>query len=245
MDQDELSTEEPSGEEETEEESDIEFRVPGESSSDEADELSESEGPEIPSCSIPAVPAPTKVANLLKSNSKKKKKRGNKVVLLGAVHKITFEITSDATWIKPNTSHKTEKDGYHHSNYIKSINTPEGRKKDAEKAHIRAIALQECVMIDNDDVSWMGNAPQGARRRMVRAMQPDIHTAAIADMENIARKWIVDSGCPLDLISTDELSVKCIWGVEFIFMQMHLRMLSLRLCYLAIGILLNSLLKRR
>ena len=151
---------------------------------------------------IPAVPA--KYSGILRSSRRKKR---SKIVEIGSteIHHIEYDADMSG-WIRPINSHKTEEDGYQHSDYIKSLKGAEAIRKETEKAHIRAVSLQECLMIDDDDGPWLSKAPQGARRKIVRAIQPDLHEAAIGHYESVARKWIVDSGCPLDLIASDELS---------------------------------------
>ena len=137
----------------------------------------------------------------------KRSKRRHKIVEFGSAEITLIEYgESESGWVKPNNKHRTKEDGYEHSAYIQSLKGKDAIRRETEKAHIRAMSLQECLMVDDDDGPWLGKAPQGARRKMVRAIQPDIHEAAIGHYEKIARKWIVDSGCPLDLIASDELS---------------------------------------
>ena len=68
-------------------------------------------------------------------------------------------------WIKPITSHIP---GFKWSDEIRNLN----KSIEIEKAHIRAIALHECIELENEGGEWLTSPPVGARRRMVRAMEP-------------------------------------------------------------------------
>ena len=177
---------------------------------------------------IPAVPGPhygsiRKLKSILctpkggiRTSLKKFSKRRTVTIGSGSITEYGIPI-EESTWVKPKIGHRLPKvemlvdtmevrevpgGSYEHTENIKLL-TP---KREEEKAHIRAIALQESLAIDDIDESWLAAAPSGFRRRMVRAITPDPHVSAIAKSMKAARKWIVDSGCPLDLIGSDELT---------------------------------------
>ena len=82
-----------------------------------------------------------------------------------------------------------------------------------QRAHIRAAALAESVRIDNANdggdpmftieaepvVSW--------RRKYVKSMMPRT-SASAKPLEGHFRKWLVDTGCPIDLIASDFFSLR-------------------------------------
>ena len=168
---------------------------------------------------VPAMPAPTGLRRASEGN-KRRNKRGPVMIGNGVEHRFEVDPSEcESAWIKPRTDHKhpevlfhfdmrpnksfSNPGGYRHSDDIRNLD----KKVEAEKAHISALALHECVLLDNNDMIFVKAPPEGAQRRIVRAIQPSQYEAAIAKSQDLARRWIVDSGCPLDLIGSDQLTV--------------------------------------
>ena len=125
--------------------------------------------------------------------------QGRKSVIFGQTE--IFPCPKDPNaWKIPDRSHDTK--SYSHSIRIKSM----CKKREGRRAHIKATLLHKQVLLNNDDLPDLDAPELGRRRGSLQHLQPAPINSAVSHLESIARKWHIDAGCPIDLISSDDLT---------------------------------------
>ena len=89
---------------------------------------------------------------------------------------------------KPDTSHNLK---YRHDDHYRGLNS----KREALRAVMKAKALRKEVLLDSDDVENDHADNAG-----------DVSISAVASYDASLRRWVVDTGCPIDLVASDDLS---------------------------------------
>jgi len=116
---------------------------------------------------------------------------------------VYHEIEADPNaWKKPITTHaRPGPDGYQHSDRVRGLCI----RREEQKCRLRAECLHTEVLLDLDEMLIINEPVVGRRRGALKTLLPE-QVTAISSLENVARRWLVDSGCPLDLIASDDLT---------------------------------------
>ena len=154
--------------------------------------------------SIPACAGIIKLVGIEKDKDAKKAKE-MKVVRFGneevQPYSSAYADPNRFLWMKPS---RVRRKDYQHPEKLDSDN-------ELQQAQLRALTLEESVKIDNERDDGRispfleADAPIGWRRKIIKNVIPR-SSAAAKVINGRFRRWLVDTGCPIDLVASDDLT---------------------------------------
>ena len=115
-----------------------------------------------------------------------------------------FDLSSIDGMTKTTAPVKKKYPEYQHSARIKSLSP----KRELRRAIVKARLLCKQVLLRDDALPELDEPELGYRRGILKSAidDPNIVETASARYQGAVRKFLVDSGCPLDLLASDDLT---------------------------------------
>jgi hypothetical protein len=124
-------------------------------------------------------------------------RKESRVITFGPT--VTYGIESlDGCTNKPNNAKNKD---YRHTERIRNLDPV----VELKRAHLRAVLWHESVVLDSPETIDESESSEVFNQRVLRVMTPELKVAASASRANGSKRWLVDTGCPLDLIAEYEI----------------------------------------